>query len=198
MLLYNEEPDPEAEANYEKFSQSSDAALAVDFMGYENPLLAGIFRPYVFQMQYAGHWVVAVAGTLILCMAIINTVQRRPRNQFAWGYSLNRGIIGFILIIFGAVTSTWIERDSWAAWILPTIAIGYGVAVIVDWFILFFSVRSIKNMESRSRSEVTYSGVGKGDYDTGTGIKLDNSSGYPTGTTNLVDRNPLVYPASPY
>lgn len=67
-------------------------------------------------MSYTGHWIVAVGGTLILCMAIINTVQRRPRNRFAWGYSSSRAIIGTALIIVGGVTSKWIWRDEWIIW----------------------------------------------------------------------------------
>ncbi|KIO30439.1 hypothetical protein M407DRAFT_242201 [Tulasnella calospora MUT 4182] len=114
-------------------------------------------------------------------MAILNTVQRRPRNRFAWGYSLSRSIIGVTLIVVGGVTSTWVYNDKWIIWIAPTVALGYGVAVVVDWFILFFSVRSIKNMESASRSNIAYSSVEKGDYDHETGVDLAHLSHLPYG-----------------
>lgn len=53
-------------------------------------------------MSYSKHWILAVSGTLLVCLAIINVMQRRPRNRFAWSYSLNRAITGIILAVAGA------------------------------------------------------------------------------------------------
>ncbi|KAG8935220.1 hypothetical protein FRC01_005476, partial [Tulasnella sp. 417] len=64
---------------------------------------------------------------------------------------------------------------------LPNIAIGYGVAVFIDWFILFFSIRSIRNLESSSRSNAAYSSVEKGDYEHGAGVDLAHLSNLPFG-----------------
>ncbi|KAG8935223.1 hypothetical protein FRC01_005479 [Tulasnella sp. 417] len=143
-------------------------------------------------MAYTGHWMVAVAGTLILCMAIVNVVQRRPRNRFAWGYSVNRSIIGVALIIVGGVTSTWIDRENWMIWVLPTVGIGYGLAVVVDWFILFFSVRSIRYMESLANLNPPYSSVEKGDYIASPGVNPNQPeySPYPHSQLHRVETAP--------
>ncbi|KAG8935219.1 hypothetical protein FRC01_005475, partial [Tulasnella sp. 417] len=145
--------------------------------------LAAFYNRYFEQMEYTGRWVVAVGGWLIVCMAVLNTVQRRPRNQFAWGYSLNRFFIGFTMIVVGArnVGSTWIDDPKWMIWILPTVGIGYGVAVAVDRSILFFSIRSIWNLEALSRSNIAYSNVEKGDYEHGTGVDLAQLPHLPYG-----------------
>ncbi|KAG8935218.1 hypothetical protein FRC01_005474 [Tulasnella sp. 417] len=163
ILLYNEQNDPEGEFKFQTFIQSSDAAVAADYSDPNSPLFNDFWARYWEQMSYTGHWLVAVAGTLILCMAILNTVQR------------------VALIIIGGVTSKWIARMEWIIWILPTIAIGFGVAVLMDWFILFFSVRSIRKMESSSRTNIAYSSVEKGDYDHGTGVDLAHLSHLPYG-----------------
>ncbi|KAG9041960.1 hypothetical protein FS837_011542 [Tulasnella sp. UAMH 9824] len=167
IMLYNDQPDPEAEYAFNQFLAANDTAIAADFNTDGAPLLSGFYNRYFLQMAYTGHWMVAVAGTLILCMAIVNVVQRRPRNRFAWGYSMNRSIIGVALIIVGGITSTWIDRENWMIWVLPTVGIGFGLAVVVDWFILFFSIRSINYMESLQRLNAPYSTVEKGDFSPG-------------------------------
>ncbi|KAG8926507.1 hypothetical protein FRC00_002859, partial [Tulasnella sp. 408] len=145
ILLYNDQSDPEAEFAFNQFLAAKgldakdddggflidDTAIAADFNSDDTPLLSGFYKPYFLQMAYTGHWMVAVAGTLILCMAIVNVVQRRPRNR------------------------------------LPTVGIGFGTAVVVDWFILFFSVRSIRYKESLERLNAPYSTVEKGDFSPG-------------------------------
>ncbi|KAG9043731.1 hypothetical protein FS837_009198 [Tulasnella sp. UAMH 9824] len=181
ILLYNDQPDPEGEFKFQTFMNLDNVTVAEDYNTPGAPLFNDFWYRYWEQMAYTGHWIVAVGGTLILCMAIINTVQRRPRNRFAWGYCSSRAIIGVTLTILGGVTSNWIQRSNWVIWILPTVAIGYGVAVFVDWFILFFSVRSIRKLEFGSRSNIAYSSVEKGDYDHETGVDLAHLSHLPYG-----------------
>ncbi|KAG8959653.1 hypothetical protein FRC05_007597 [Tulasnella sp. 425] len=167
--LYNAgQTDPEAEFKFNEFISSNDTALANDFDDPRSPLLAGFYNIYFDKMAYTGHWILAMSGTLILCMAIVNTVQRQPKNRFAWGYSVSRLIIGVALIIVGGFTSKWVERDTWITWILPAVAIGYGLGVVVDWFILLFSVRSIRNKEEYPGANFARSRL-EGDYDHGTG-----------------------------
>lgn len=67
-------------------------------------------------MEYTGHWLIAVSGTLLICMAILNLMRRQPRNRFAWGYSLNRIVIGSALIGIGGATSNWFMKDHWWYW----------------------------------------------------------------------------------
>ncbi|KAG8951229.1 hypothetical protein FRC00_007373, partial [Tulasnella sp. 408] len=93
-----------------------DTVLFQDYNSGDSPLLNGFITRYYYQMTYTGHWIVAVGGTLIMCMAILNTVQRQPRNRFAWGYSSSRAVTGAALIILGGITSKWIDIDSWIIW----------------------------------------------------------------------------------
>lgn len=64
-------------------------------------------------MAYTARWVVIVAGLLVLSMAVINTVQRSPKNRFAWLYTFNRAMAGVGLIILGSQGSSFWNRDWW-------------------------------------------------------------------------------------
>lgn len=63
-------------------------------------------------MAYTGRWVVIVAGLLVLSMAVINTVQRSPKNRYAWTYTLVRVIVAGVLIIYGSMGSS-LNQDEW-------------------------------------------------------------------------------------
>ncbi|KAG8935222.1 hypothetical protein FRC01_005478 [Tulasnella sp. 417] len=83
-------------------------------------------------------------------MAVINSLQSRPRNRFVSGYNLTRGVLGAALWVIAILSASKIEEEGWAAWILPSMAFAYGIGVGVDWVILHFCVQSIRNMESLS------------------------------------------------
>ncbi|KIO30442.1 hypothetical protein M407DRAFT_5644 [Tulasnella calospora MUT 4182] len=166
ILLYNEQPDQEAEYAFDQFIAARIRILR---------------SRYFYQLAYTGHWIIAVAGTLVLCMAIVNVVQRRPRNRYAWGYSLNRSIVGVALIIVGGITSTWTDQPDWMKWVLPTVGIGYGLTVVVDWFILFFSIRLIRHQETLAKLNAPYSTAEKGDYSPPAGVNLTQLSHLPYG-----------------
>lgn len=120
-------------------------------------------NPYHELMGYSAHWVIAVGGTLLVWMAILNVMRRQPRNRFAWGYALSRTAIGFLLLLIGGATSGVVRKD-WYTWMcvpasiappqpnlltadclsarrVPAVAIGYSLAVIVDWVLLYLTVR---------------------------------------------------------
>ncbi|KAG9019443.1 hypothetical protein FRB90_002266 [Tulasnella sp. 427] len=168
ILMYNEEPDPEGEYWFNKFVGSSDAVVADD-MNNGGPLFLKFTSRYDDLMAYSVHWLIAVSGTLLVCMAILNVMQRRPRNRFAWGYSLSRTIVGFVLIILGGATSNLLSRG-WFPWIIPAMSIGYAVAVVVDWVLLYLSVTSIRKKEALSRAQILYSSIPKIEFDTSPGI----------------------------
>lgn len=52
---------------------------------------------------------------------------------------------------------------------IPTVAIGYSLAVIADWVLLYLSVKSIGRKEGLSRASVAYSQVGTTNFDTSPG-----------------------------
>ncbi|KAG9019437.1 hypothetical protein FRB90_002260 [Tulasnella sp. 427] len=145
-LLFNEEPDPEAEFKFHKYISSDDKFVVNDWEN-DGGAAEGFSRRYSELMSYTAHWLLAVAGILLICMAIVNIMERRPKNRFAWAYSLNRIVIGLILVFVGAGTSKLQDNLNWLFWIMPLVAICYAIATGIDLVILKLSRRSIKKKE---------------------------------------------------
>lgn len=64
-------------------------------------------------MEFSGQWLIIAGGALLVVMAILNIMQRRPKNRFAWSYSLGRVVIGSILILIGGTTRNKAQNESW-------------------------------------------------------------------------------------
>ncbi|KAG8911604.1 hypothetical protein FRC00_006190, partial [Tulasnella sp. 408] len=195
FLLFNEEPDPEAEFKFNNYLQLNDTMVYNDGEGDQALASEWIVR-YSELMSYTGHWLVAVSGTLLLCMAIVNVMQRRPRNRYAWGYSFNRGAIGIILILVGAATSNKQNSDSWIYWMIPTVTIFYALAAIIDLVILRFSILSIRKKEKDLRGPTFGAGGEKGGYESGRGANLRQLSELSYGQTPLRQRDATGSPRS--
>ncbi|KAG8960394.1 hypothetical protein FRC05_006953 [Tulasnella sp. 425] len=168
ILLYNDAPDKEGDYYYSSFIGSNDTVVAND-MNSGGHLFMKFTERYYDLMAYSAEWVITVSGTLLVCMAILNVMQRRPRNRFAWGYSTSRTVIGLLLIIVGGATSNIVLKN-WFGWIIPIMCIGYGVAVLVDLVLLRLSVRSIRKKEDSSRGNIAYSNVSMTDFDLSPGM----------------------------
>lgn len=67
-------------------------------------------------MTFSMLWLLAVSGALLFWMAILNVIQRRPRNRFAWGYPLSRAIVGITLIAIGASMKELMIVKKWIYW----------------------------------------------------------------------------------
>ncbi|KIO30430.1 hypothetical protein M407DRAFT_20494 [Tulasnella calospora MUT 4182] len=137
-LLFNEEPNSEAEQLLNPTSSTS-----VDF----NLMRDAFKKAYNELFAYGVHWVIAVSGVLLIVMAVVNFLRRRPRNRFAWGYILSRAVLGVSLIIIGGTTSKLVSDKTWLYWIIPTIAIAYGLETVIEWILLCFSHHSIEKKE---------------------------------------------------
>ncbi|KAG8962063.1 hypothetical protein FRC05_005532 [Tulasnella sp. 425] len=171
-LACNEQPDPDAEYSFNYFVSRNDTVVFDDLMGDRG--ISTTWRYfYNVLMEYTGHWLIAVSGTLLICMAILNLMRRRPRNRFAWGYSLNRIVIGSSLIGIGGATSNWFMKDHWWYWIVPTIAISYSAASILDWLILYRSITSIFTKEAHGPD---YARVKRAAWDTASRVDLERLS----------------------
>lgn len=70
---------------------------------------------------------------------------------------------------------------------IPTVAIGYLAATVLDWTILYFSVNSIRKKEVLSGDQSSYRGEEKGPYDTGRGVNLRQLSDLPYDHTGRRD-----------
>ncbi|KAG9019441.1 hypothetical protein FRB90_002264 [Tulasnella sp. 427] len=103
FILFNEEPDPKAEFEYNKYLSYNDTVI---FDDSDNDFALGDkwSDQYVGLMSYTRHWLLAVSGTLLICMALVNIIERRLANRYAWSYSLSRIAIGAILILLGGAT----------------------------------------------------------------------------------------------
>lgn len=69
-------------------------------------------------MEFSGQWLIIAGGVLLFVMAILNTIQRGPKNRFAWSYSLGRGVIGIILIAIGIPIQLTgkVDNPKWIGW----------------------------------------------------------------------------------
>lgn len=167
-LLFNDQQDPEAEFEFNNYLSYNDTVIMDDWMG-DHVLIDKFTARYNELMVYSGHWLLAVSGTLLICMAILNVMQRSPRNRFAWGYSFNRAAVGAIFIVIGGATSNLNQYFYWVYLIIPIIAIGYSAAAVVDWIILYFSIHSIRKKEKSSLIPLAHGGLEKDDDTFGRG-----------------------------
>ncbi|KAG9029105.1 hypothetical protein FS837_003638 [Tulasnella sp. UAMH 9824] len=188
FLLFNEEPDPEAEFKFTTYISYNDSTIFNDSVHDGEVLPLAWMERYLELMSYTGHWLVAVSGTLLLCMAIVNIMQRRPRNRFAWGYSLHRAAIG-VLILVGGSTSNKQDSLSWMFWMVPTVTIFFGLVAIIDLVILRFSIVSIRKKEKDIRGPDLYAGGEKGGYTSGRGANLRQLSELSYGPIPLSQRD---------
>ncbi|KAG9042156.1 hypothetical protein FS837_011231 [Tulasnella sp. UAMH 9824] len=196
FLLFNEEPDPEAEFKFTTYIANNDSTIVNDNFQDDAALPEAWIGRYLELMSYTGHWLVAVSGTLLLCMAIVNIMQRRPGNRFAWGYSLHRAAIGLLLILVGGSTSNKLDSESWLYWMIPTVAIFFGLAAIIDLIILRFSIVSIRKKEKDLRGPNLDAGGEKGGYESGRGVNLRQLSELSYGQTPLRQRDATGSPRS--
>ncbi|KAG8973238.1 hypothetical protein FRC05_008952 [Tulasnella sp. 425] len=183
-LLFNDEPDPEAESAFNGYIASNDTVLYLNsaFGLGDGTLLDRAGERYRELMAYSARWLIAMAGALLVCMAILNIMQRRPKNRFAWGYSLNRTVIGVTLILFGGLASRNIDlphNETWVLWIIPTVAISYFAITVIDWVILCFSIHSIRRKEVLFGSQPANAGEENGFYDTEKILNIRQHSGLP-------------------
>ncbi|KAG8940005.1 hypothetical protein FRC04_005690 [Tulasnella sp. 424] len=168
--LYNDEPDKEAEDLYKKYISNNDTVIVND----DGTLFSQSSNRYLEVMEFSGQWLIIAGGVLLFVMAILNTIQRGPKNRFAWSYSLGRGVIGIILIAIGIPIQLTgkVDKPKWIGWIIPTVTIGYAIAAAIDLGVHYLSIRSIRKKEVDSENQAAHGNEEKGSYDTGRGPKL--------------------------
>ncbi|KIO30448.1 hypothetical protein M407DRAFT_20508 [Tulasnella calospora MUT 4182] len=82
LLAANEQSDPGAEWSFNNFISSNDTVVLDDLMD-DWRMSRDLTNRYMVLMEYSGHWLIAVSGTLLICMAVLKMLRRRPRNRFA-------------------------------------------------------------------------------------------------------------------
>ncbi|KAG8917482.1 hypothetical protein FRC00_013562, partial [Tulasnella sp. 408] len=58
-----------------------DTAIYYDFDQGDLESMYRFIDRYTNLMEYSAFWLLAVSGALLFCMAILNVMQRRPRNR---------------------------------------------------------------------------------------------------------------------
>jgi len=104
--------------------------------------------------------VVSMAGALLAAIGFLNTVQRRPKDRYAWGSALTRKLGGLLLVVLGLTSSGRMTRIkmSWYTWLIPTIAFVFAAVTLVNQVLLALSVRDIQAAEEAEMA----AGLGKG------------------------------------
>ncbi|KAF8598972.1 hypothetical protein BDV93DRAFT_560873 [Ceratobasidium sp. AG-I] len=93
-------------------------------------------------------YIMALAGLVLICMAVLDFIHARPKDRYHWASILSRFSMGCALVLLlllniGQYQSIWAAPDQiaqqagvyrWlvAYWVLPTIAIAFTVQFLID------------------------------------------------------------------
>ncbi|KAG9125300.1 hypothetical protein FRC07_008196 [Ceratobasidium sp. 392] len=105
-------------------------------------------------------YIVALAGLVLVFMAILDLSHSRPQDRYQWGAIVARFAMGWLLIFLlllnlGRYQSLWVYDNQhkhqagvflWlsAYWVLPTIAIAYGVQCAIETVLLRLATNKYK------------------------------------------------------
>ncbi|KAF8601824.1 hypothetical protein BDV93DRAFT_607936 [Ceratobasidium sp. AG-I] len=105
-------------------------------------------------------YIMAMAGSVLIFMAILDVVHSRPRDRYQWGSILSRFLMGLILNLLlllniGRYRTLWVYEDQkchqagvylWleAYWVLPTIAIAFALQFLIDFGLVWYAVYKYK------------------------------------------------------
>ncbi|KAF8601825.1 hypothetical protein BDV93DRAFT_558208 [Ceratobasidium sp. AG-I] len=108
-------------------------------------------------------YIMALAGLVLICMAMLDLIHSRPRDRFQWGSILSRFSTGWALVFLlllnlGRYQSLWASPSQighqagvyrWlsAYWVLPTIAIAYGIQFLIDVILVRITVIKYKRAD---------------------------------------------------
>ncbi|QRV88304.1 low temperature requirement protein LtrA [Ceratobasidium sp. AG-Ba] len=136
-----------------------------------NPLEAGIWEEVVWGLMKPSvqntRYIMVLCGATLWSLATLNLIQSWPRDRFQWYSIVSRYGTGLCMMLllflnFGKYKTYFPPYDApksertgvinWmdARWVLPTLAIIYGVQIIVDAILLYISVR----LSRRSRQSM--------------------------------------------
>ncbi|KAG8716085.1 hypothetical protein FRC08_009845 [Ceratobasidium sp. 394] len=105
-------------------------------------------------------YIVALAGLILIFMAILDLSHSRPQDRYQWGAIMARFTMGWLLILLlllnlGRYQSLWVYDNQhkhqagvflWlsAYWVLPTIAIAYGIQCAVETVLVRLAANKYK------------------------------------------------------
>ncbi|KAH7338450.1 hypothetical protein B0J17DRAFT_768552 [Rhizoctonia solani] len=133
----------------------------MEFYGILTELLNGSIEGARYLMIFA--------GGILICLGFQSIIHSSPRDRYQWGVISSRLLMGFILALLlllnlgryqefyiakslknqRARVFNWLESN----WILPTIALAYGVLFIVELVLAYFAKRATLKAFEAKRSE---------------------------------------------
>ncbi|CAE6529196.1 unnamed protein product [Rhizoctonia solani] len=120
-------------------------------------------------------YILIFAAGILICLGVQSIVHSRIRDRYQWGVIISRLLMGLILALLlllnlGTYQAYYIPVSlksqrarvyNWldANWILPTIALAYGVEFLVELILAFFAKRATAEAKTRTRAKAAFTAV---------------------------------------
>ncbi|KAG8686077.1 hypothetical protein FRC11_009542 [Ceratobasidium sp. 423] len=121
------------------------------------PQYGQIFQDLISSSLVNARYIMAMCGFTFITLASLNLIQSWPRDQFQWASIFSRYAMGIVMLLLlllniGEIQhwiawtdSEWARRAAvfkWVDtnWVLPTIALAYGIQFIIDTTLVYASV----------------------------------------------------------
>ncbi|KAG9101547.1 hypothetical protein FRC06_002831, partial [Ceratobasidium sp. 370] len=120
-------------------------------------ILLGFIWDLIHASVNNARYIMGLCGLTFICLATLNIIQSWPRDRFHWASIISRYIMGFCMVLLvllnvgkyqtyfqpvdvpdkdRAAIFNWIDAN----WVLPTLALAYGVQFIVDTALVYAAV----------------------------------------------------------
>ncbi|CAE6416296.1 unnamed protein product, partial [Rhizoctonia solani] len=135
------------------------------------PQYGQIFEDLISSSLVNARYIMAMCGFTFITLASLNLIQSWPRDRFQWASIFSRYAMGITMLLLlllniGEIQHWYVSTDTeWARraavfkwvdtnWVLPTIALAYGVQFVIDTALIYTSVwYSKKAISQTSRAK---------------------------------------------
>ncbi|KAG8792256.1 hypothetical protein FRC12_006639 [Ceratobasidium sp. 428] len=149
----------------------TDYAFAYqDYTSNYADILNGFVWDLIKSVVTNARYISGLCGMTFICLATLNLIQAWPRDRFHWASIISRYAMGIVMMLLLLLNlgkyQTYFTPDdappsqragviNWidAHWVLPTLALAYGIQFIVDTAIVYAAVY----FSGKSRSEIRQS-----------------------------------------
>ncbi|KAF8609072.1 hypothetical protein BDV93DRAFT_551865 [Ceratobasidium sp. AG-I] len=158
------------QTNYTFTYQDYDSAVTTGSFDIYFGVLADLMKSTMNNARY----IMALCGLTFICLGTMNLIQSWPRDRFQWASVISRYTMGFIMMLLLVLNvgkyQTYFVPDgipdskragfiNWidANWVLPTLALAYGIQFIVDtalvYVAVYFTRKSLPAVEQMDKSK---------------------------------------------
>ncbi|KAG8721009.1 hypothetical protein FRC08_016319 [Ceratobasidium sp. 394] len=152
-FMDNETITDEVQHNINRY-QSDYAYVYQDVVSDQPEILYGFIWDLIHASVNNARYIMALCGLTFICLATLNLIQSWPRDRFHWASIISRYLMGLIMTLLvllnvgkyqtyfppadvpdkdRAAIFGWIDSN----WVLPTLALAYGVQFIVDTALVY-------------------------------------------------------------